>query len=469
MSFSGRLRATTDATGQVLVMTVILLVVLLGFAGFAIDVGHAYLVQRQLQSGVDAAALAGAQDLPSATAAIDTAQRLYGPTPGASRNAVSTVDNATTIAAVKCVRAVGCSSRRGRQNALAVTASSVVPTWFARVLGVDSFTVHAKATACSPCSSKKFDIMVVLDRSGSMQGDDLDGPNGAKKGVETFLKELDPDLDHVGLGVFPPAIGTPAAAPPNGSSATPSNTCSTPGPQRYGYDAWWPGWDGRGGRGSDSAVYTVASLSSDYLSPVDWDLNGSSTLVNTLGCVKAGGTTSYANALIEAKRELMRNGRGDAQDVIVFFTDGAANTMPTNIRLPDSPAPPVGTAEGLTQIDLTGYRTRPCSAGVMAANWAKGEGGGTQIYTIGYDVSGSNGGSCGEPGVTPTSALTAMASDPTDFFQPSDNANLKLVFQAIAKDLIKPAGQLIDDNLTLNQNHLCNEFLSIDSLRLSNG
>ena len=32
------------------------MVVLIGMVGFAVDVGHAYLVQRQLQSGVDAAA-----------------------------------------------------------------------------------------------------------------------------------------------------------------------------------------------------------------------------------------------------------------------------------------------------------------------------------------------------------------------------------------------------------------------------
>ena len=29
----------------------------------------------------------------------------------------------------------------------------------------------------------------------------------------------------------------------------------------------------------------------------------------------------------------MRNGRSDAQDVIVFFTDGAANTMPNDSAL----------------------------------------------------------------------------------------------------------------------------------------
>jgi Flp pilus assembly protein TadG len=47
---------------------------LLGVAAFAIDVGYAYYAKRQLQSAVDAAALAGAQDLPDITTATATAQ-----------------------------------------------------------------------------------------------------------------------------------------------------------------------------------------------------------------------------------------------------------------------------------------------------------------------------------------------------------------------------------------------------------
>ena len=41
------------------------LVALLGIGAFAIDVGYAYYAKRQLQSATDAAALAGAQDLPT--------------------------------------------------------------------------------------------------------------------------------------------------------------------------------------------------------------------------------------------------------------------------------------------------------------------------------------------------------------------------------------------------------------------
>ena len=43
---------------------------LLGISAFAIDVGYAYYAKRQLQSATDAAALAGAQDLPTAATAI---------------------------------------------------------------------------------------------------------------------------------------------------------------------------------------------------------------------------------------------------------------------------------------------------------------------------------------------------------------------------------------------------------------
>ncbi len=45
------------------------LIVLLGFAGLVVDLGRVYVAQRQLQQAVDAAALAGGQDLPDSVAA----------------------------------------------------------------------------------------------------------------------------------------------------------------------------------------------------------------------------------------------------------------------------------------------------------------------------------------------------------------------------------------------------------------
>src|SRR4029078_927226 len=71
------MRETSGERGQVLPLVAIALVAFLGICAFSIDVGYAYYAKRQLQSAVDAAALAGAQDLPNATLAFATAQE-YG-------------------------------------------------------------------------------------------------------------------------------------------------------------------------------------------------------------------------------------------------------------------------------------------------------------------------------------------------------------------------------------------------------
>lgn len=59
--------------GSVMIIVTISLLVLVGFAGLAIDGGSAYLAKSRLQISADAAALAGAKDLPSITASTDKA------------------------------------------------------------------------------------------------------------------------------------------------------------------------------------------------------------------------------------------------------------------------------------------------------------------------------------------------------------------------------------------------------------
>ena len=58
------------------------------------------------------------------------------------------------------------------------------------------------------------------------------------------------------------------------------------------------------------------------------DLNPSAPIVSALGCIQAGGSTSYSLAVDEAAYELQQHGRANVQDVIVFFADGGANTWP---------------------------------------------------------------------------------------------------------------------------------------------
>ncbi len=57
---SSTMQILTGQRGAVAILTAVLFMVFLGFAAFAIDLGHLYLVKSELQNAADAAALAGA-------------------------------------------------------------------------------------------------------------------------------------------------------------------------------------------------------------------------------------------------------------------------------------------------------------------------------------------------------------------------------------------------------------------------
>src|ERR1700761_5644088 len=68
-------RVIQDQDGQVLPWMVFLMVLFLGAAGITVDLGHAYVCYRELQTSTDAAAIAAAYELsqPTATVASVTA------------------------------------------------------------------------------------------------------------------------------------------------------------------------------------------------------------------------------------------------------------------------------------------------------------------------------------------------------------------------------------------------------------
>ncbi len=466
-----RSRAAKDESGQVLVLAALGMTMMLVMVALVVDIGKAYLVQRQLQAGVDAAALAGAQFLPDPTEATQAAND-YGPSAGA-RNEVDVGSEVTTTVTMRCVvSAPGCSSTLNSYNALNVKATSNVATVFGKILGIDKLKVRASATACSPCSSKPLDVMLVLDRTGSMcqTGGGTSDPNctdlvNAKEGMRTFLTYMDPTMDKVGLAVFPPA---PTAWPPS----VPARTRRRPAPRTTGTTAGGRTGVGRRPRRCPGVPPTTrsCSLSNNYLTQGanGWMPNASSWMFQSIGlpgsgnggCIKGEGTTHYASAVEEAQHELNRNGTGDVQDVIIFLSDGAANTSPT--RLPGAVNwPPSGHWRN------SGFwRDRPCGAGVEAAAHAKAEG--DIIYTIGYDLdAGSsapekcrrpdsnghmNGSNPVESGYDAFTAIQAMASqtcgDGNDscFYNKPNPGSLNQIFTRIAADLARPAARLIDDD-----------------------
>jgi hypothetical protein len=388
----GRDRAMrrTDQRGQSLVLVVISLTVLLGMGALVLDLGLGWYAKRQLQASVDAAALAGAQELPSSANAVARAHEyiLKNPTRG-----VQGVQD-TTI--TKCiVSAPGCAP----VNAVQVSAKGNADTAFARVFGINSMNIGAKATACQPCGAKPLDIMIVFDRTGSM-GMGTGKIENARAGVMTFLNFLDAGTALVGLTVLPP-------------SDTLANRCSNPSTSTNWYDL-------------PSSKYTIVPLSSDF--KVNGVINNSSYLVQTLNCQTPNGSTHYSLAIQAAQAELNLHGRPKAQDIIIFLTDGAANTGPSYLSGAE--------------------RTQPCHSGVTSAAAAKAAG--TWVYTIGYSIGGDacqadRQAGAESPAITPDAALRAMASNAGNYFVRPDAGQLNTIFTAIAADISQGASRLVDD------------------------
>jgi hypothetical protein len=395
-----RTGALSEERGQAVVFVLLMLVAVIAVVGFVIDVGHAYQAQRSLQGAADAAALAGAQQLPDPVLAQQTAQQ-YGST-ATGKNHITDV-NVTEQVSTSCNATIpGCSP----VNMVSVNEDATVPTFFSKIVGVNSFNLHVHAAACSPCGARAVDIMLVLDRTGSMCQDSngvdqhptCPDMNNAKDGLRTFLSYFDPTMAHVGFAVLPPA-------------ANPARPCDAPGTYT-------------------STAYTLVPLSSNFKNP-DGTLNTNSSLVSTINCVQSNGSTSYANAIEAAQAELTLHGRANVPKVIVFASDGAANTGPS------------------TYPTTSPYRTQPCHQGVTSAGTAKALG--TVIYSIGYALDDATGGCVNSvsgkaelPAITVYQALGGIASSPSQFLVKPVAGELQTIYSSIAEDIAHGSSSLIN-------------------------
>jgi hypothetical protein len=448
-----RMRRARVERGQILPIVALALVALLGISAFAIDVGFAYYGKRQLQSATDAAALAGAQDLPSATTAVTTATSYALANTPSNLSFSFTYQTSCTNTAIL---ATGCTASVN-PNELTVTGSGSTSTWFAKIFGITKFDLAAHANACSPCSSTPVDIVIAVDRTGSMcsptdaQGNCTDLDN-AKDGIRTMLKDLNPPYAQIGMVAFPPVQTTSTSA-----CAAPYNSLGGNG--YNGYDA--------ANRG-----YLTDAISANY--KTGSVLNTSSGLYlhtddgPATACIEAGGNTSYSEALRQAKAELDADGRPNVPDYIVFLTDGEANIG--SVYSANDPTYYPGNADD----------TQPCHTAVNVANQYKAEG--VTIYSIGYALGNSvncTGGDFGPdvpavkvngvvvtpahpctpftagcyhkadqntevPTITSFQTLSQIAST-GNFYNKPNAGQLDTIFAAIATDIGQGSSRLVDD------------------------
>ena len=132
-AFGLRTALHQNERGAVLVLVMFLLPVLIAFLALAIDVGYLYSVKRKFQTVADAAALACAQQL----------QRRQ---PCTYRNGADNTQ-AIDIATEYGITWSDVDTSQPADNQISVLLTQDVPTYFMKVLGINSMPVAALATA----------------------------------------------------------------------------------------------------------------------------------------------------------------------------------------------------------------------------------------------------------------------------------------------------------------------------------
>lgn len=134
-----RLRVRSQEGGAVLPFVALMLVVLMGMAAFAVDLGWLYLQGSRIQRAADASALAGVVHLPGNTVQVDT-QTVNG----ANANGWNVGElNGDDIGSGPDSLAWSPMA----ENRLHVELTSTVPTFFMRVFGIREVTMTRQATA----------------------------------------------------------------------------------------------------------------------------------------------------------------------------------------------------------------------------------------------------------------------------------------------------------------------------------
>ena len=136
--------------GSVAVIAALAMVVFLGFTALAVDMGAMYYAKTNLQNIADAAALAGAQELPNANEASDTAVQY------ALRNGMSETDILVT------------TPYSGDSSLIEVVCTQIKPYLFARVLGFEDQVITTRAVAKKDSLGGAFDYTLFSGSSSDM-------------------------------------------------------------------------------------------------------------------------------------------------------------------------------------------------------------------------------------------------------------------------------------------------------------
>ncbi len=262
MAHAGRVR-TRREKGVALLLTSIFTICLIPVVGLAIDASYMYVVKAKLTTAADAAALAAARNLSigmtmaeQETAARSRAEAFFHA--NFPNNYMDTISKSVTISVAETT---------SRIRTVHVTASTRAHTWFMGFLGFRNVDINATSTA----SRRDVNLMLVLDRSGSMQNSGSCTP--MKEAAKVFIDGFANGRDRIGMVAFSTGYSMGYAPDRDFKSTSPS-------------------------------IYTQ---------------------IDQITCV--GGTNSV-QAVKEAWDEIEAMNEVGALNIIVFFTDGQPTALP---------------------------------------------------------------------------------------------------------------------------------------------
>ena len=322
--------------GSLLVLTTIAIpVFIVPLVGLGIDATICYIVQAELSSAVDGAALGTGRLLSTNANPTDIANEFL--------NANFRVGQGGFWGSYNLNPSV--SVQTGTTKTVTVTATVQVPLLFMRLLGQNSTVVAATATA----TRRDARIMLVIDRSGSMNTSDGAGStviNDVVAYAQGFTQQFTEGYDEMGLVVF------------SGSAVVGYPTTPWPAPLSP---------TGSGGPDSSFQDGTTADM------------------VHQIAAIKAGSGTAMGEGLALAyielqkahMRDLAANGADTRTNAIVLFTDGVPSSVP--VYLNSNSASVIRSSSGCTYQTDTATPTNP-----MYGHIVQGSGDGNPPYSAAW-------------------------------------------------------------------------------------
>ncbi|MCB1022320.1 MAG: VWA domain-containing protein [Acidobacteria bacterium] len=189
------MQRTRDAKGgQTVILIAMLSTFLFSLAGLATDFVWAYVIKQRLTAAVDAASL-------SAVRALGRGSTNMGRVIGM----VFDANFPTGFMMAKNISYVGptISTPSPGVRSVWLEGRATAPTFFLRIWGFNNLPVKASATA----SRRDVNLMMVLDRSGSLHPSNADAWDDVQQAATFFIEQFDQSRDRLGLVTF----GTSAA------------------------------------------------------------------------------------------------------------------------------------------------------------------------------------------------------------------------------------------------------------------